>query len=1761
MRRMRERVLALLLALVMLVGMLPTAAFAADEQKTPIDTAIMFSDLHTSKNDYKESTVNGVMTAIKNAGLPVSSVTSCGDAFSVNEGSGYTGYTSTITGYIQSVFNVPVNYVWSDHDRYAVQADGSTLLDKKSQLVYGAGTDGVYGTDDDANYYVYSLSMGDLCSYDRYSAGFNYTTTSNNRASKGFTATVPEAIANFQADAAKLKKDRPLFITSHQPLYDNRNDNAWAEDWFDAINKVAESMDVAYFYGHNHKYDKANDYYYAKGSKMPVATADKWGWNYEVGKGYKPSVDLSSEEKTLNFTHLCAGYLAPSSTGSTSSTTREGTVVAVTIYDDSIKFTTYNSNGVYTGNYAVNKTVTRAHAPKPVTLSSIAISGKTEYTVGDELALVVTAIYSDDTTKDVTADAQLTGYNKNKEGKQTVTATYGGKTATCEVTVKAAETTDPEPEQPETPELPEGFSITGANITGVAEISDEVKALLSAYADYVAVDVTATLSGDTATVSVAIPEGWDTSRIVGISVKDGVVEEIEGSVTDGEFFTFEVSHFSPSGIALLAETGDASPAYYVLVKKIDKAGKYLIANKDSGEVQLLMVNGSSVDNIPAGVTVGKNAAGETISYIADPGVNTIWEAKASGTGYTLYNANAGRYLRRNNNDQLVQDNERRATTWTTSKDNAIYFDSSTDKYISFVNNSWSNLQNSGTVYIFQKQDVEFAEPITDFTVSPAVIEVERDSAANTKVSNKILVTYDDGTTGEMDLTLDMLEGDLNLSKNGTYDMSLTLDGKTKPVTIKVINKKGLNDFPTYPNPGSVNLEKTADPLDQNTGLTRVDLSTSGLPVSQGIDVIVMLDTSSSMTRCIYCAKKSDKHSNSSCPNKAYVSRLSELNTALDDMIKTFGEKNSDGTFKHDIRIAIRDFNGAVSGATARDTADRTVDAAGLTGSASLTEFTGSGLDAGAFVSVAENYDDLLAINVTKTASGTNYDYAFDAIYQMGQAIKAENGENQRELYVIFMSDGAPNYYNYYGSQGGDSADSGSDDWNYWLTGAVGKSVTVTNSDGTSRTFNGTNVELSDIVQNNKHYHFYHEETGNQHRMANAVKGDPNETYEIIRKATGLTGQKATGETNMYTVPGLGATMYSVAFTPANDGKIQKEAMLHVLRDIATSKDKHYFEAEDAGALSEVFKSVASDIMYAAEKAVYVDEMGGNFNLQMDPTVKTSDNNDKDGLTTANTEITVTSRPVYTKEDMEAGNCEVDDIGKPYGTGSQLERVWFEVVDGEVVAKSSKKTDVDNIIENDVICAETFFYNTASTPRTITLADGSTYELPAETFYWTIGRINKTQYTLSYLVYLEGSMEGSRPAGSYATNKKAELSYVNWVGNEVSQTVPSPVVAWLGAQVSYAFYLVDDNGNPLHADGSRAENFLTAYKVTQPVLYKTVNLNASGAVTLETIGRDVLPEGYELYDIAAKYTVTPQSGDGSNSNWVIVKGTTKATTYVMGYAGANDYSKELEVNEDSYSYTNTTVYFAVKWTMGTKDDTVVIDYGLPVDISVLANDMFGSGELVLAGVGAVSAAPANGEHSRDLNAGYAATYAAANGFGSAAVNADKVRYTLNKTSGMQMNTYEKFSYAVQYKGTENPGYYYGTVTVIPATTIYYEEDFLTFSSYQVDPTTYASTSIASQWKDVKEGTAGNVQGEDRPGQYSLSSMDANNIYGFDSVNNGMTLYSLGAAKKVTVNASTYSNAAFTFNGTGFDVISMTTNLTGTLLVQEGCRGYRFRLHHV
>ena len=332
-----KRILSAMLVFMMVFSLVPMNVLAASD--TPIDAAVIFTDLHTSKSNYKQSNVNSLFGALKNSGLPISSVTSGGDAFSVNEDSGkYTGYTGTITGYIHNALgdsSIPVNYVWSDHDRYAVQEDGVTLLDKTSHLVYGAGNDGVYGTDDDGNYYIYLLSMADTSTNDRYNAGLNSTSV------------VKENIAGFKNDVAALDESKPLLIVAHQPLLDNRNDNGHAYLWATAINEVAQSMDVAYFFGHNHRYDKSSDYYYAKGSTMSVCS-DSSG---------------NAKNVVLNFAHICAGYAEPTSTGSYSSSgTRRNTVMAVVLYEDSIQYTTYTNTGIYTGSYALNVTVARDHA-------------------------------------------------------------------------------------------------------------------------------------------------------------------------------------------------------------------------------------------------------------------------------------------------------------------------------------------------------------------------------------------------------------------------------------------------------------------------------------------------------------------------------------------------------------------------------------------------------------------------------------------------------------------------------------------------------------------------------------------------------------------------------------------------------------------------------------------------------------------------------------------------------------------------------------------------------------------------------------------------------------------------------------------------------------------------------------------------------------------------------------------------------------------------------------------------------------------------------------------------------------------------------------------------------------------------------------------------------------------------------------------------------------------------------------------------------
>lgn len=135
----------------------------------------------------------------------------------------------------------------------------------------------------------------------------------------------------------------------------------------------------------------------------------------------------------------------------------------------------------------------------------------------------------------------------------------------------------------------------------------------------------------------------------------------------------------------------------------------------------------------------------------------------------------------------------------------------------------------------------------------------------------------------------------------------------------------------------------------------------------------------------------------------------------------------------------------------------------------------------------------------------------------------------------------------------------------------------------------------------------------------------------------------------------------------------------------------------------------------------------------------------------------------------------------------------------------------------------------------------------------------------------------------------------------------------------------------------------------------------------------------------------------------------------------------------------------------------------------------------------------------------------------------ITYTLN---GMLS---EQESFTVEVKGTKdgqtNTVAY--IVTIIPASTVYYEDNFVKFSG---------------DWQQEGATTTNAVQ--------DLDALTAQKTYGYDSHYGASSKFSLGSARKTTVSSETNSNpptATFTFKGTGFDLVSMTSKDTGTILV--------------
>lgn len=391
----------------------------------------------------------------------------------------------------------------------------------------------------------------------------------------------------------------------------------------------------------------------------------------------------------------------------------------------------------------------------------------------------------------------------------------------------------------------------------------------------------------------------------------------------------------------------------------------------------------------------------------------------------------------------------------------------------------------------------------------------------------------------------------------------------------------------------------------------------------------------------------------------------------------------------------------------------------------------------------------------------------------------------------------------------------------------------------------------------------------------------------------------------------------------------------------------------------------------------------------------------------------------------------------------------------------------------------------------------------------------------YEIYKVTSETGAATASFSGYN--ATVTNFTWDKNETT--------VWEGDPSSSVS--IHNNANEFSSEGANAnlcwdENkeaiLLRVYvraKVTEDSL--TVNYFDENNTSLPFYSYNIAVESGTTF--SNQFTYVPgsanENGSLSNNTVVNIKGVTQTVNWQL--------EKMSEIGAQyrfgNYIFTNATKETGNKvvnlYYKFNSEKTFVVDFGLPLhitmtDISPLLNQANVEG--VAVGNSLYATVRANDDFSID--------------------------YILNKTiDGSDRIT-------VTYTGTKVSGESDSAtynLTIIPATSVYYEDNFASF-------TNGTGKAADAKWTTDKDGTA--AKATTTQALTELGKMSADDVYGHDAAYADSTKLSMGSAHKVTVNAnmvkdwtdgSAWPTATFTFKGTGFDVISLTDNTSGAIFV--------------
>ena len=1135
-----------------------------------------------------------------------------------------------------------------------------------------------------------------------------------------------------------------------------------------------------------------------------------------------------------------------------------------------------------------------------------------------------------------------------------------------------------------------------------------------------------------------------------------------------------------------------------------------------------------------------------VSYIETDDSNVVWRYSAKNSSTVNY----GRFTNVGTARMLAFDNE--LQDYTDSYGNGIYMLTANDKlyaawyysnnkiyipngryyagigtkvsgggYRLFTNATSTSSSDLQSFYIFEETEIEMvdtAEVSVDIydgskLVSGGVVSVN-DTSSTLPLTAQ---TNYSGTDGQFTWSIISGENIASIDENGgvvtfvantsgkvlvqvtfTFDNNGQTQTATNYVTLDVRSGGQLTDtsdrdnFPEYPNEGSVRLEKTADADETEfakTGVGTVELFVRGVPVqSKGVDVVLVVDTSGSMEYDIN-GNGTDTGNYDSANQKIKLAR-SAVNSFIDAVMRV---TDANGEYEEnkwtDNRIALVTFS---SGANVHT---------GIYGSA----------NAGALVGV-DSLSDLnslkSSVNSIYASGGTNYDAAFKAAYDILADAKLQSGYDRKQ-YVIFLTDGAPGVYNTIdmmdafdavNNASGTAANSISSSWYNWICG-------IAPTSSTSYLNSGYDERCSKYALSDNYY-------------AKAIKAAVLSEF----------GEKKTVAQELGISQTLDADIFGISFGMSGGSKIYGDIGLtsaQCTNLINRLCNKDIFAADSTEELTAAFEKIGKEVLQAGTNATVRDTIGADYDLQIEP-FNYIDN----------------PRETNFEPSIEVRKYTVDANGNRTGAYETIEKVTFNA-DGKKAYSTLKTGNIMTLDgENYTITAENFTY-TSSNKR----------------FVWKFDTIISDDMAIRFNVYLTGTRKGSREGGLYDTNSWANLTYTNYLGTDCRLTFEKPALPWQNARVTYKFFLVDESGRPVNKDGALVNYANLTYVGTE----KTIKLGdaafvpmsgADGHYSVELSAEALKAlqselSTYALYDKSAAVTIHTDTM-GTWGGYSITKANTLTPTTAVWPKPGADATFDGVDDAGGNNFTNVTVAFAVVFNVKLIPDAVVIDFGLPVDINVMQNDLVSQVSGQLYGL------TLNTEAAPDFVSAYMSSVADVTTvgeklnltYGHATIRNDTtIRYT---PSSMQMNQPEVFGYEVtgtsEANVTSTPKYIRSTVTVIPATTIYYEDNFS-----NSDGTSYITyNNGVSEWKLEGQGVSGTVvQDTDYVG--------SGNNYGYDSHYDNCATFSLDKAHKVTVTKAQYDSilkdstktwptASFRFTGTGFDVISLTNAETGMIMVQ-------------